>query len=73
MKFINLIVQVARLFISIYTNNKYINYIRLSYLHLILESKVKYKHSTRFLKSGSIYMYNFKSVAGIIKQIYNNC
>lgn len=65
--------QAARLCIIIYTNYRYIKYTTLGYLHSMLESKVKYKHSIWPLKPNSIHIYNFEFIAGALKQSCNNC
>lgn len=43
--YINLIILSAKLYIIIYINNRYIDQIKLCYLHFKLENKVKYKYN----------------------------
>lgn len=59
--------QAASLYIIIYTNNKYMDDIRLSYLYLTLKNKINYKYSTGFLRLGNIYTYNFESITRVTK------
>lgn len=42
-------------------------YTRLGYLHLILKKKFNYRYSTQLLKQDNICIYNFESIAEIIK------
>lgn len=45
------------------------DYTRLNYLHFILESKVKYKHSIWLLGPNNIYICNFKFIVGAINKV----
>lgn len=58
--YLDFIAQSAKLYLKIYTNNKYINHTKLIYLHYILKSKVKCKYNSRFLKlrKSGLYEHN---------------
>lgn len=59
--------QTAKLYIILYINNRYIDYSSLSYLDLILKSKIKCKYGTLPLRLSNIYKYNFESIVRVTK------